>query len=149
VLVSGSLGLLAGCRRANSGAAPAPSAEAVEPDPLVPDLADEQRLLTVYDRALHDHPELTGRLRPLRSNHAAHVAALRQAMGLPAGAGTANPTGSPPPPASAAATLAALRSLEHAAVLARTASAVRTSGGRAALLASLAACAASHEELLV
>jgi hypothetical protein len=182
VLVSGVLGLLAGCRRASPGAAPTPSAGAAEPDLLVPDLADEQRLLTVYDSVLHDHPELAGRLRPLRSNHAAHVAALRQAMGLPPGTGTAGPTGSAPPgatggppptalppnpsaparqpptgstdastglpPASPAAALATLRSLEHAAVLARAAAAVRASGGRAALLASLAACSASHEVML-
>jgi len=156
VLVSG-VWVLVGCRRASPSAAPAPSAGAAEPDPLVPHLTDEQRLLSVYDGALHDHPELAGRLRPLRSNHAAHVAALRQAMGLPPGAGTTGPSGPAPPGATAptslpqaspAATLAALRSLEHAAVLARTASAVRTSGGRAALLASLAACSASHEVML-
>jgi hypothetical protein len=148
VLVSGTLGLLAGCRQASSRAAPAPSAGAAGPDPLVPDLADEQRLLNVYDGALHDHPELAGRLRPLRSNHAAHVAALQQAMGLPAA--PENPAAAASlPAASPAATLAALRSLEHAAVLARTASAIRASGGRAALLASLAACSASHEEMLV
>ena len=147
VLVSGVSGLFVGCRRANPGAAPAPLAGAAGMDPLVPDLADEQRLLNVYDSALHDHPELAGRLRPLRSNHAAHVAALRQAMGLPA-ASQSTAASPSPPPASPAATLATLRSLEHAAVLARAAAAVRASGGRAALLASLAACSASHEVML-
>src|SRR5262249_13255334 len=65
------------------------------------------------------------------------------------GARTTGPPGTPARlPRDPAPALAALRSLEHAAVSARSAAAVRASGGRAALLASIAACSASHEVML-
>jgi hypothetical protein len=143
VLAAAALAGLAGCRR-STGAAPAPTPTPTGPDPLLADLADEQRLLSAYDETLRAHPALAGRLRPLRANHAEHVTALTAAIGaVPSPSVT--PSAVPKAPAAA---LAGLRALEHAAVAARTAAAVRATGGRAALLASLAACSACHEVVL-
>jgi hypothetical protein len=123
---------------------PTPSQTPAGPDPLLTDLTDTERLLTVYDQVLRAHPTLAARLRPLRANHAAHLSALREATGV-----TATPTAAPPKaPATPAAALAQLRGLERTATAARTRSAVRASGGRAALLASIAACCATHQAVL-
>src|SRR5262249_39080719 len=163
-LVAGGLpgvwsGVATGSRRGGTGAAPPPpppSPARAEPDPLLADLADARRLLDRYDQTVRAHPALTARLRPLRANHAAHVVALQQAIGVtatPTGATvtdtmptTATPIGGAPTtgaataahagpgagvPRDPAAALAALRSLEHAAVSARSTAAVRASGGPA------------------
>src|SRR5262249_61611891 len=158
-LSGGLFGMAIGCRRGSTGAgAPptTPSTAPAEPDPLLADLADARRLLDRYDQTVRAHPALTARLRPLRANHAAHVVALQQAIRVtatPTGATvtdtmptTATPIGGAPTtgaataahagpgagvPRDPAAALAALRSLEHAAVSARSTAAVRASGGPA------------------
>ncbi len=147
VLTAAGTTLLAGCRGSGTAAAPrsTPASTPAGPDPLLTDLADAQRLLAVYDETLRAHPRLAPRLRPLRADHAAHVTALATAIGAPTPAAAATAA---PVPAATAAALAALRAWERAAAAARAASAVRASGGRAALLASIAACSASHEAVL-
>jgi hypothetical protein len=157
---------------AGVAAPPSPGAttSAPLPDPQGADLADERALLAQYDATLSRHRTLATRLAPLRSDHLAHVRALEHALGLePAadptgrtsptsstsgagGAGSAGgPTGDsgspavPTVPASPAAALAALRTAERTARAHRSAAALAAaSSDRAALLASIAACEASH-----
>ncbi|HSV64586.1 MAG TPA: hypothetical protein VLJ59_01595 [Mycobacteriales bacterium] len=148
------LGLLAtsGCpRRVVSGQAG--PAGTPEPDPLLADLAGARRMVDLYDATLRTHPGLAHRLGPLRANHAAHVDALVAAVG--GAAGTPSPSGTPSAspsaaavPASPAAALATLRRAEQAAGAGLARSAVRSAGGRAALLASIAAGSAGHEVVL-
>src|SRR4051794_35457450 len=80
VLAAGAAAVLAGCRRGTATGTGTPSGTPATtpagPDPLLADLADELRLLSVYDATLRAHPTLAGRLRPLRANHAEHVTAL-------------------------------------------------------------------------
>ena len=113
----------------------------------------EQTLVDAYAGALHEHPDLSPRLAPLLGDHAAHLAAL-----LPdAPASTPSPTTSPSstgPRRSQQQVLAALATLEREAAAAHGAAAERaestTSCHRdlAPLLASLAACEASHAAVL-
>jgi hypothetical protein len=136
---------LAGCR---SGASP------TGPDPLLADLADEQRLVAAYEATARRHPTLDARLRPLRANHAAHVDALVRAVGTAASTSASTATATVTPgqsavPATPAAAVAALDRAEWQASAARAASAVRATGGRAALLASMAACSACHRVVLL
>ena len=111
--------------------------------PVDPDVAAraaavqrEQALVTGYDQALLAAPSLASRLAPLRADHVAHLAAL----------------GATPPVASSAphvaqlpaAVLRGLRSLEHSAADGHATAAATTSRRLAPVLASLAACEASH-----
>jgi hypothetical protein len=140
---------LAGCQNGQPAQPPARSTQASSPppgpDPLLTDIADTTQLLSVYDRTLRAHAPLAPRLRPIRADHAAHLEALLQAVGVASPAPSGPPPGVPKAPAAA---LARLRSLEGTAAAARTRSAIRSSGGRAALLASIAASCAAHAVVL-
>ena len=118
-------------------------AAAMPSTPVDPDVAAraaavqrEQTLVTGYDHALLVAPSLAPRLAPLRADHVAHLAALGSSPG-PAAA--AAPVAQVP-----AAVLRQLRSLEHSAADSHAAAAVTSSRRLAPLLASLAACEASH-----
>ena len=81
-----------------------------------------------------------------RADHAAHLHALEQLVATyPTPAPSATST---PAPAGTPRTLVALRSAESAAATASAERARRLTGGPAALLASIAACEATHAELL-
>jgi hypothetical protein len=73
------LALLGGCTGGDDGPA-TPGGKGAEPDPdlalLTTAIADKQDLLDTYDAALSAHPPLAARIRPLREDHAAHLAAL-------------------------------------------------------------------------
>lgn len=133
------------------------------PPPVPPDVrtADraaerERELLAAYDAALLIAPQLADRLRPVRSDHAAHLVAL--APPAPTAAPTADPSAPPsptpppvPPPAlpqDPAALLPALAELERRAALAHAGDAVRGGRGIGALLASVSACESSHVVVL-
>lgn len=108
------MGLVAGCRSAKRGAAPASGSSpapnsptpsttptAAAPPTLSPDelLAKqvsiaETELVAAYDAAASQHPELASLLAPFRADHAAHADAL-----VP---GAANPPPPAPPPPSPA-----------------------------------------------
>lgn len=157
VLASLAGGLAAACT-AESPAHPAHQAtHRHQPDPQLADLSDEQNLLDSYDATIAAHPDLAARLRPLRAHHAQHVAALHGAIGAATGGAVPSPAASAPVtlptagarvPATSAAALAALRDAEHTASAARTRSCLTAQTDRAALLGSIAACEASHAELL-
>ncbi|HEV7657047.1 MAG TPA: hypothetical protein VGP36_20275 [Mycobacteriales bacterium] len=107
-LTAGSGGvLLAGCT-AGGSPAPSPSPSAPPPpDPLLAELADENRLLGLYDATITRYPALRARLAAVRADHAAHATALAGLLGpaasAPAGAGTtaapqpSGATGAPQP----------------------------------------------------
>ncbi|MBI3689055.1 MAG: hypothetical protein HY241_17255 [Actinobacteria bacterium] len=180
VALAAGVGLVVtGCGSGAAGGTPHPTPL---PDPLLPDLEDERRLLAAYEATMAAFPSLVDRLAPLRTNHAAHVAALARAIGVPRGArpssieatmatpgpdlpirpdtsgatgppGTTGPPGPGPGPATGIAgtpesAVAALRQQERDAMAARTESAVRAAGPRAALLASISAGSACHEAVL-
>ena len=115
-------------------------------------LAAEHELIAGLDASLPAAGSAAAALRQLRADHAAHAralaAAVAEAGGAPAGATTAasgSAGTSPPPPARSVAQLrqaetdASRRAAERAGAL---------SGRDATLLASIAACEASHAELL-
>ncbi|MFJ6720236.1 MULTISPECIES: hypothetical protein [unclassified Streptomyces] len=121
---------------------------------------ETERLLERYDATTAAHPDLAGRLAPLRAAVAAHAVALAvPGSGRPAGAPSASSSGSapsagtparrpapvPPTPAEALTELAdAERSLSEARIVALAGA----PGELARLLASVAACGAVHAYLL-
>lgn len=128
------------------------------PDPLLAELADEVRLVALYDATAARHPALAARLASPRADHAQHVEALTREVdatgGTPTTAGTpsASASGSASAPvgvpATAVAALAALRTAERAAAVARSAAALVAPAHRAGLLASVAASEATHQLVL-
>jgi hypothetical protein len=177
VLIGGSVGvglLVAGCTSDGPSSA-APSSPA-PPDPLLAELADERTLIAAYDATMARSPALRARLGAVRSDHAAHAAALVTALGpaaprsptTPAPSGTrptpsgtspsprgtspsatvpGSPSGSPVPGTLAAA-VAALRAAERAAASARGTVALTAPPDRARLLAGISASEASHVAVL-
>ncbi|MFD8142793.1 hypothetical protein [Streptomyces sp. NPDC059708] len=125
---------------------------------------DSERLLERYDATVAVHPDLSGRLAPLRRAVAAHTGALAlgTAKASPAPSGPASPSGSPsasPPPSAPAAgraqvpekpaeALSALADAERSLSEARTIALAGAPGELARLLASVAACGAVHAYLL-
>jgi hypothetical protein len=173
-LAAAAAGVAAGCQD-SADPRPAPSGPASSPapvDPLQVELAAERRIAASYAATIRRHPSLAARLTPFGADHTAHVAALERALGIaPAptptptgtaagGAGSATPTATPsgsappgpddapPVPGTPAAAVAALRTAERSAARTRAAACLDARTDRAALLASIAACEASHAELL-
>lgn len=121
---------------------------------------DTARLLERYDATTAAHPDLAGRLAPLRAAVAAHAVALAvPGSGRPAGApsasssGSAPSTGTPAPrprpvPPTAAEALTELADAERSLSEARTVALAGAPGELARLLASVAACGAVHAYLL-
>ncbi|HUR14967.1 MAG TPA: hypothetical protein VM097_10810 [Mycobacteriales bacterium] len=101
-------------------------------------VAREQALVDAYTAALQAHPQDAPRLAHLLGDHSAHLARLGPVVGASA---------SPRPPARALS-LRALASRERAAAAAHGAAALTASRELASLLASLAACEASHAAVL-
>jgi hypothetical protein len=146
-LASAGLALVTACTRRT-----ARPARVLDPDEALKAAAvvREQALLNAYDDALRTAPALAARLAPLRADHAEHLAALSGAAspGAPATSGAAStpstgaastPGGQPPQ-----AVLHALATLERTAATGHTADALIASRRLAPVLASLAACEASH-----
>ncbi|MCY0920837.1 MULTISPECIES: hypothetical protein [unclassified Streptomyces] len=118
---------------------------------------DSEELLERYDRTIAAHPDLAGRLTPLRASVAAHPAALafvdpgrsgeRQASPSASATATPAPSGEPVPPKAADA-LAELADAERSLAETRTVALAGAPGELARLLASVAACGAVHAYLL-
>ncbi|MGW0390205.1 hypothetical protein ACWDYJ_04760 [Streptomyces sp. NPDC003042] len=117
---------------------------------------DSELLLERYDATTAAHPDLAGRLAPLRTAVAAHTAALASsdpAARVPGSAPSpTSPSASaasrepvPPKPADA---LTALADAERSLSEARTVSLAGAPGELARMLASVAACGAVHVYLL-
>jgi len=119
---------------------------AAAPDALEPLLRTELALLAGYDAAIAAFPALTGWLRGVRADHAAHAQALRARLD-PRRSKQIPPAAAPTPATVAATTpaaLAALAAAERAAAGQATAACLAATGERAALLASIAASETSH-----
>jgi len=118
------------------------------PDPLEPVRAQAQALADRYAAAIAAAPDLATRLQPLRDAHLAHVAELTKVIGTP----PPSPSPSAPPSAAAptdpAALLASLRADEEAGRRDAETACLAAPGHRAALLGSIAACRATHVEVL-
>jgi hypothetical protein len=145
VAAIGGAGFAAGCGLLGEDPQPPP------PDPLAPLLAGTVALIGRYDAALAAHPDLAGRLDPVRSAHVAHADELARLVGTaapsagPASPSTAPATGSPP---DARGTLAALRAAEQGGGRAAGEACLTAPPERAALLGSIAAARATHAEAL-
>lgn len=152
--------------RAASPSRPRPSG----PDPQLADLHAEQALVALYDAAINTRPSLAATLRPIRTDHATHLAALRKLVGAaaappsptssghpisgshssgPVPSGARVPTSGVPGsshrlPTARAALLAALRSAERTAAAARAESCYAATGTRAGLLGAISASESSH-----
>jgi hypothetical protein len=136
------LGGLAGCDIGRPEPAPSPT-----PDALLPFLAATVALVARYDAAINAEPSLSARLTPLRDDHRAHVQALAREIGIPQPSGSpSNPTG--PSGSAAPPTLQGLITAEHDAQKDAEKACLEGPGYRAALLGSIAACRASHQEAL-
>lgn len=141
MLAAGGVGAVVGVFVSEGRAAPArrPSA----PPPLRRALDRELALVADLDAALRRGAGPAAALRAVHADHVAHAAALRSALaGFPA------PTPSPTPSSTTAPTVARLRAAELAAAHAAAADSASLTGAEAALLASISACEATHEDLL-
>jgi hypothetical protein len=114
-------------------------------------MANEERLIALYESARGQHPELGRHLDPLLAHHQAHLTVLRRhyvpgTNGGPAPrATTASPGGAAPAvPRGRRQAVTALRSAESRAATARTADLTKVSAGMAQLFASIGACEAGH-----
>ncbi|MFH8338051.1 hypothetical protein [Streptomyces sp. AM6-12] len=112
--------------------------------------ADSTALLARYDAVLTAFPDLAERLRPLRAEVAAHVAAFTEGSTPTATpSGSASPTPSPAPvPARGKDALASLAAAERALADRRARALLDVPGEPARLLASTAAAGAAHAYLL-
>jgi hypothetical protein len=159
VLIGGTVGaglLLAGCTP-DGPSSPAPTT-APPPDPLLAELADERRLVAAYDATIARYPALRARLAAVRTDHAAHAAALATALGpaaTPSTTQSATPDTATPTPtptqtvaATVGAALGALRAAERSAAAARGTVALTAPADRARLLAGISASEASHLAVL-
>jgi hypothetical protein len=91
------------------------------------------------------YPDLAPRLSPYREDHAAHLHAVEPGAVVSA---TVTPSARRTPRKAQAVLRRRLRLLEERAAAAHAEAAVTAPADQAALLASLAACEASHAELL-
>lgn len=137
-LATAALGGLAGCDSGGPGPDATPP-----PDPLLPFLTATVALADQYDAAIAAESSLSARLTPLRDDHRAHVRALAREIGI-----------SPPSPSasasaeSAPSTVQKLLAAEKDAQKDAEKACLEGPSYRAALLGSIAACRASHQEAL-
>jgi hypothetical protein len=122
-----------------------------KPHPLVPTLVGVQALIDRYQATIAAYADLSDRLQPLLADHLAHRDAVRRAMGTPTSPG-ASPTESPSATASVAddadAALQALHDAEQAGQTEATTACLAAPPEFAALIGSIAACRATHVEVL-
>jgi hypothetical protein len=114
----------------------------------------KKNLIGAYTAVLASHPDLGGQLEPLLADNRAHLAELQRRLIEPsrqAQTGTAGPSRQPSPPPAPAdrnAALTALRSAERTAAGTHVAQLRTVTPSLAQLLASIAACEATHEVAL-
>ena len=161
------VGVLAtGCTKAPAADLPSPRREsdrvrAIDLAVVGSALAVSQDLANRYAAAVAAFPELAGILAPLAAEHAAHVAALDTTPSSASAAASTEstaptspvPTGPAVPavpavPATPGDAIAALTAAERASAAARVADLLPSSPAVARLLASIAACQATHAAVL-
>ncbi|MFJ6667643.1 hypothetical protein [Streptomyces sp. NPDC091383] len=140
--------LLAGCTSGSGSGDDSPATERARSQAA----ADSATLLGRYDAVLRAFPDLAERLRPLRTEVAAHAAAFREGTtpaATPPGSASPSPTASPDPvPATAEDALASLAAAERTLADRRARALLEVPGEPARLLASTAAAGAAHAYLL-
>jgi hypothetical protein len=122
----------------------APALPPTAPAVLVAAAAAERALLADLDATTGGSPEVRRVITQVRADHAAHLAALSDLLARY----RKQPAHSSAPAAGAPRTLAQLNAAERAASTAAAAHAAAADAGLAAMLASIAACEATHAELL-
>ncbi|OIK06856.1 hypothetical protein [Streptomyces monashensis] len=136
--------LLAGCTSGpDSGGTPSATERA-----RARAAGDSRALLARYDAVLAAHPGLADRLRPLRAQVAAHVAAFTDGTPATPGKSPASPSPAPAVPAAEKDALAALATAERTLADRRAKDLLDVPGESARLLASVAAAGAAHAYLL-
>ena len=122
---------------------------AAAPPELVAAVAAERDLIALIDAELAAHTSLGQLLTQVRSDHNAHLAALQAAVAAYPGTPPTAPTPTRPQPSgSASAARANVRAAEQRAWTAAASRARVLTGPAATVLASIAACEATHAELL-
>ena len=129
---------MAGCGLFDDDPEPPPP-----PDPLQPVLDEALALAAACDRLATTAPDLASRVVPLANDHRAHAAELSKLIGaeIPSSA----PSASAP---AVGGSRAELRTAVQAAQRTATAAARLVPAERAALVGSIAACRATHAEVL-
>jgi hypothetical protein len=153
--------VLAGCTSTPQRARP--TGATVSSDPLGPLYTETLTLITSYDRTTATTPQLGILTEPLREDHRQHAIALAALMGIAAPSISASPGvgGRPMPPTSvpvptagttfdpdSAAARTALLAAERTAQTNAVTACLAASPARAVVLASIAACRATHVEVL-
>ncbi|WP_433130606.1 hypothetical protein ACQPWW_07915 [Micromonospora sp. CA-240977] len=128
---------LTGCDLFDRDDQPAPP-----PDPLRPMVDEALTLAATYQAQMAAHPDLADRLGPIAEAHTAHATELARVIGVALPTAPAAPTTDP------GGTLTTLRALEKTAQQSATAACAAASAERAALLGSIAAARATHQEAL-
>ncbi|GAA0955765.1 hypothetical protein [Actinocorallia libanotica] len=148
-LLGGAAGLvcLSGC------AEPAPRDLAPGPEVavLLGAIADEERLIALYEQVTTAYSGLSSAFTDALRDHREHLEVLRRHYVPGTGGATATPTpsGTPlTPPSGASEAVPALRAAEKAAAAARVADMAGAPAGLAQLLASIGACEAGHATAL-
>jgi hypothetical protein len=121
------------------------------PHPLTPVLAGTNALAGLYRATIAGYPDLGERLTPLLADHEAHVEALHKAMGTPSAPASASPGASVTSSlaADSAGAVAALRKAEQTGQADAVTACLVAASDHAGLLGSIAACRATHVEVLV
>lgn len=122
----------------------APALPPIAPGVLAAAASAERALIADLDATTGGSPEVRRVITQVRADHVAHLAALTDLLARY----RKQPGHSTAPAAGAPRTLAQLNAAERAASTAAAAHAAATDAGLAALLASIAACEATHAELL-
>ncbi|WFF03451.1 hypothetical protein [Micromonospora sp. WMMD964] len=142
LVLGGAAAPLTGCDLFDRDDQPAPP-----PDPLRPMVDEALALAEAYRSTATAHPDLAGRLDPIAEAHTAHATELARVIGValpsagvgaPTTAAGADPTGA----------LAALRALEKTAQQSASTACAAAPAERAALLGSIVAARATHQEAL-
>ena len=136
---------LGGCWPAKNNPAARPT-----PHPLTPVVAGTLALIGRYQGTIAAYDDLGTRLQPLLKEHQVHLDALRRAMGTPISSASATASASAPPSVAPdqAGALAALHAAEQAGQAEAAAACLAAAPDYAALLGSIAACRATHVEVL-
>lgn len=118
------------------------------PDALVPLLASTLALVADYDAVMQTLPQLGARLTPLADAHRVHAQEIYDLMGLASPSATPAPNPSRSVPADPAGAVTGLRTAEQALAKTATEACLAAPAERAPILGSIAACLATHAEVL-
>ncbi len=122
------------------------------PHPLLSTLRDIRTLLDRYEAVIAAQPALAGRLGPLRDNHRAHLTTVAKLIGTTASESPSpanpSPTGTAAAPTDEAGAVRALQEAERTGEEVAGRACLAAGPQYAGLLGSIAACRASHREVL-